>query len=186
MKRTLLIIVWVVAHAAQAAVKEEHAQRPYAVHIQPGQTLRRALNAATPISVNGRRFYGFTHWNVRWNFRWWREASGRCRITAVTTQFTTEMQLPELYGATAAQQAKFNRFLDALLNHEQGHVQLGRDAAHAIDKGIAALPQAPDCATLERNANTLGHRLVQEYTAYQRDYDRETNHGTTQGAVTDP
>ena len=37
--------------AAQAEVTEEHAQRPYPVRAQPGETVRQVLNAATPIAA---------------------------------------------------------------------------------------------------------------------------------------
>ena len=169
-----------------AAVVQEHVQRPYPVQLQPGQTLRQALQAATPIVVDGRRFHGYTRWNVRWNYRWWREASGRCRITEVTTRLSTEVQLPELHGAALPQQqAAFERYLRALSAHEQGHVQLGRDAAQAIDQGIARLPAAADCATLERDADALGRRLLQEHVEREKQYDRNTGHGTTQGARLD-
>ena len=170
------------AGAAHAAVTEEHAQRPYPVHAQPGETLRQALNAATPITEQGKRFHGYTRWNVRWTFRWWREASGSCTITEVTTRLRTEVQLPELRRATPAQQAVFDRYLRALSRHEEGHVQFGRDAAQAIDRGIAALPTASDCATLEREANALGHRLLREHAEREKQYDRDTQHGASQGA----
>jgi predicted secreted Zn-dependent protease len=168
--------------AAQADVTEEHARRPYTVRAQPGETLRQALNAATPITVDGQRFHGYTRWNVRWTFRWWREASGRCAITEVTTRLRTEVQLPELRSGAPAQQAVFDRYLRALSRHEEGHVQFGRDAAQAIDQGIAALPAAPDCAALERQANALGHRLLREHAEREKQYDRDTRHGASQGA----
>ena len=79
--------------------------QPYPVPIQPGQTLRQALHAATPILVDGRRFHGYTHWNVHWNFWWHSEASGRCRITRVTTRLRTRIQMPELHAGSPAQQA---------------------------------------------------------------------------------
>ncbi len=170
------------AAVAQAAVTEENIQQPYTVRIQPDQSLRQALNAATPIAVDDQRFHGYTRWNVRWAFRWWREASGRCTITEVTTRLRIEMQLPELRSATPAQQALFDRYLRALSRHEQGHAQFGRDAAHAIDRGIANLPAAPDCATLDREANALGRRLIGEHVEREKQYDRDTGHGATQGA----
>jgi predicted secreted Zn-dependent protease len=170
---------------ASATVFQEHSQRPYPVQVAPGQTLRQALQAATPIVVDGRRFHGYTRWDVRWNYRWWREASGRCRITEVTTRLTTEVQLPQLRGATPPQQASFDRYLRALSQHEQGHVQVGRDAAQAIDQGIARLPAAADCATLERQADALGRRLLQEHVEREKQYDRDTGHGTSQGARLD-
>lgn len=180
-----MVTVFVSAGAAHAAVEEESIQRPYVVHAQPGQTLRQALRAATPITVDGERFHGYTRWNVRWTFRWWREASGRCAITEVTTRLRTEVQLPQLQGASPAQQAMFDRYLHALSHHEQGHAQFGRDAAHAIDRGIAESPAAPDCATLEREANALGHRVLRDYMERERQYDQHTGHGATQGARLD-
>lgn len=179
------LAVLICTAAAQAAVTEQAIQRPYTVHVQPGETLRQALNGATPIAVNGERFHGYTRWNVRWTFRWWREASGRCSITEVQTHLRTEVQLPQLRTATPAQQAVFDRYLSALSRHEQGHEQFGRDAAQAIDEGIARLPAAKDCATLERTANALGHRLLREHTEREKAYDQHTGHGATQGARLD-
>ena len=168
-----------------AAVQEEATRRPYVVHAQPGESLRTALHAATPIAVGGQRFHGYTRWNVRWTFRWWREASGRCAITEVTTRLHTEVQLPQLQAASPEQQAVFDRYLRALSDHEQGHVQIGRDAAQAIDQGIRQMPAAPDCATLEREANALGRRLLQDHVAREKQYDQRTRHGATQGARLD-
>ncbi|WP_182119676.1 DUF922 domain-containing protein [Acidovorax sp. FHTAMBA] len=176
------LVVLVCITAARAEITEQNLQRPYTVDAQPGESLRQALNRATPIAVNGQRFHGYTRWNVRWTFRWWREPSGRCTITEVQTHLRTEVQLPQLRTATPAQQAVFDRYLPALSRHEQGHVQFGRDAAQAIDEGIARLPAVEDCATLERTANALGHRLLREHTDREKAYDQRTAHGATQGA----
>lgn len=173
------------ATAAQAEVQEEHAHAPYPVHARADQTLREALNAATPITSDGKRFHGYTHWNVRWNFWWQQDGAGRCRITRVATRLSTRIQMPELRTGTATQEAQFRRYHRALHQHEQGHVQFGRQAAQAIDQGIAALPEAPDCPTLERQANALGYRLLAEQVAAEKAYDRDTGHGATQGAKLD-
>ena len=170
---------------AQAAVQEEHAERKYAVHAEPNQSLREALNAATLILVNGKRFHGYTRWYVRWQFQWAPDPQGRCRITQVKTRLTTEVQLPDLRRGTEAQQARFDRYLPALSQHEQGHVQVGRDAAQAIDRAIADMPAASDCATLERNANILGQALLQEHVEREKQFDVTTGHGATQGALLD-
>lgn len=172
----------VASGTALAAVQEEFHPKPYAVHARPDEPLRQAINAATPITVDGQRFHGYTRWNVRWTFRWWREASGRCTITEVTTRLRVELQLPELQRATPNQQAEFDRYLPALKQHEQGHVQFGRDAARAVDEGISQLPAEADCATLERRANALGHRILQDHVEREKRYDLDTGNGTTQGA----
>jgi len=168
--------------AARAEVQESHAREPYPVHARPGQTLREALNAATPITSGGQRFHGYTHWNVRWNFWWQQDTAGRCRITRVSTRLQSRIQMPELATGTAAQTAAFARYHTALYQHELGHVEFGRKAAQAIDRGIAALPPAPDCPTLEQQANALGQRLLAERLAPLGEYDQRTRHGATQGA----
>ena len=170
------------ALAARAEVQESHAREPYPVHARPGQTLREALNAATPITSGGQRFHGYTHWNVRWNFWWQQDTAGRCRITRVRTRLQSRIQMPELATGTVAQTAAFARYHTALYQHELGHVEFGRKAAQAIDRGIAALPLAPDCPTLEQQANALGQRLLAEQVQQERDYDQRTRHGATQGA----
>ena len=166
-------------------MQEEHAERQYAVHAEPKQSLREALNAATPILVNGKRFHGYTRWYVRWQFQWAPDPQGGCRITQVNTRLTTEVQLPDLRRGTEAQQARFDRYLSALSQHEQGHVQVGRDAAQTIDRAIADMPAASDCATLERNANILGQALLQEHVEREKQFDVTTGHGATQGALLD-
>lgn len=178
----LALYGWACAHAA---VQEEHAERKYPVHAEPNQSLREALNAATPILVNGKRFHGYTRWYVRWQFQWAPDPQGRCLITKVNTRLTTEVQLPDLRRGTEAQQARFDRYLPALSQHEQGHVQVGRDAAQTIDRAIADMPAAADCATLERNANTLGQALLQEHVEREKQFDVTTGHGATQGALLD-
>lgn len=170
---------------ACAEVQEEHTHVPYPVHARPDQSLRAALNDATPITWGGQRFHGYTQWNVDWKFGWQPEASGRCRISRVTTRLHTHIQLPALHTSTPAQEARFRRYSQALHAHEQGHVQFGRQAAQAIDQGIAALPDAPDCPTLQRQANALGQRLLAEQVAREQAYDRDTGHGATQGARLD-
>ena len=171
------------ALAAQAEVQESQALEPYPVRARPGQTLREALNAATPITSGGQRFHGYTHWNVRWHFRWQQDAAGRCRITHVSTRLQSRIQMPELAAGTAAQTAAFRRYHAALHQHELGHVEFGRKAAQAIDRSIAALPPAPNCPALEQQANALGQRLLAEQVQQERDYDQRTRHGATQGAL---
>ena len=130
---TLLAAVSMATATASAAVREEHVERPYTVDAQPEQTLRQALNAATPITTDGQRFHGHTRWDVRWTFRWWRETSGACRITEVTTRLRTEVQLPQLRRATPDQRALFDRYLRLYAGTAEvvhGLAESQRDAAH--------------------------------------------------------
>jgi predicted secreted Zn-dependent protease len=51
-----------------------------------------------------------------------------------------------------------------------------------VEDGIRGLPAQPDCRILEERANALGNRLIGEHESKDREYDRRTNYGETQGA----
>ncbi|MBK7145393.1 MAG: DUF922 domain-containing protein [Xanthomonadales bacterium] len=70
------ILLLAVAQAAGAEVIENLDRIDYTATPRRGQTLRQALDAASPIREEGKLFHGYTKWHVRWNFRWWHEADG--------------------------------------------------------------------------------------------------------------
>lgn len=163
-------------------VHEKLTQSQYDVHGDERSSLLTLLNAATPIVFEGRKFHAFTSWNVHWNFRWFAEADGRCRVTSANVQLTSDMRLPNLIGGSTQQRQAFYSYLSALRTHEFGHYEFGKDAAAAIDRGIQRLPTASSCRALEQDANALGYRLLAEYQAREREYDQSTGYGKTQGA----
>ncbi len=186
MRTQLLAAIWllplILTAPAQAVVIEHDSVVRYTVNVVPPQTLKQALNAATPIRENGQVFHGHTQWRVKWSFRWHRQASGRCAITSVTTELTTTMQLPELRQASAVDRERFDRFLPRLKLHEDGHRDHGRAAAAEIDQRIAQLPEMQSCELLDAAANETGRRVVSDYNARDRQFDQSTEHGKTQGA----
>lgn len=167
---------------SQAHVTEQSTVLRYPVRVQPSQTLAQALNAATPIRENGQVYHGHTKWWVNWHFRWFRQASGRCAITSVSVDLSTQIQAPELLQASAADRVRFDQYLPKLMQHEAGHRDNGRAAAAEVDRRIAQLPEMSSCAQLETAANEAGHRVVREYNERDRQYDAATGHGKTQGA----
>lgn len=180
--RKLLLLCWLaITPPLGAEVNERLAYADYTVPADP-LSLADALNTASPHRQDGQIHHAYTTWYVRWRFRWREGADGRCRITGVTTELSGTISLPRLVGADAAQQARFERYLEALREHELGHYANGREAALAIDAGIQALPAMPNCKTLASTANALGYRTVNEHKARDAQYDASTGHGRTQGA----
>lgn len=179
------VSTWLAALAFSATHAEvvEHTNIVrYPVSVQPPQTLKQALNAATPIRENGQVFHGHTKWWVNWNFRWVRQPSGRCAITSVSVDLSTQMQLPQLVQAPAADRERFDRFLPRLTKHEEGHRDNGRAAAAEVERRITQLPEMPSCELLEATANDTGRRVVSEFNQRDRQFDDATEHGKTQGA----
>jgi len=185
MHKSLLLCLLIVANTASAQVSEHLDYTYYTAQADANSSLREALNKVTPILVDNNSFHGYTKWNVKWHYRWFEQADGRCKMTTVTTDLTGNITLPELVGATAEQAAAFNRYVSALRVHELGHYDIGRKTATAIDNGILALPAMSSCKALEATANALGYQTLDDYKAREKQYDAETNHGKTQGASLD-
>ncbi|MCX7067297.1 MAG: DUF922 domain-containing protein [Methylococcales bacterium] len=185
MHKSPLLCLLIVANTASAQVSENLVYTYYTATADTNSSLRESLNKATPIHVDDNPFHAYTKWNVKWNYRWFEQADGRCKITTVTTDLTSKITLPELVGATAEQTAVFDRYVSALRVHELGHYDIGRKTATAIESGILALPQMSSCKELESTANALGYQTLDNYKVIEKQYDASTNHGETQGASLD-
>lgn len=177
-----LLLACALPLAAAAEVRDNIDYSYYEVQVFTGPSLGTQVRAASPIREGSQVSFGDTHWNVRWDLRWNNDASGQCRLTGVVVTLRTRMLLPQLRGASAQQAAVFERFMAALRLHENGHYAHGQRAAQEIEQNLLALPPAASCAALEAQANDSGRRSLARYADLDVQYDRETNHGRTQGA----
>jgi predicted secreted Zn-dependent protease len=181
----IALALCILATATRAEVVESLDEVSYTAYPQRGQTLRQALNAATPIREDGKIFHGHTKWNIRWTFNWRREADGRCRFTSNETRLDLVITMPELEGGGRTMQQRFADFHDALYDHELGHADLAREAAQAIDDAIRELPEMGNCTALEAAANRRAHAIVNASKRRQKQYDLDTEHGRRNGASAD-
>ncbi|MBK9001341.1 MAG: DUF922 domain-containing protein [Myxococcales bacterium] len=55
-------------------------------------------------------------------------------------------------------------------------------AARDVLRKLEKLDAEPDCDSMNREANAAANRIVEEYKAKDKAYDKETRHGATQGA----
>jgi len=130
---------------------------------------------------------GFTEWKVEWRFHTVQEANG-CRLTGFGTKTTVLVTLPRWVAPTNAAVSEvtsnaWNNFIQALGQHEAGHVSLALAAAPEMARRVAALPANSDCGALSMTLNQLGEQVLREYRERERVYDERTRHGLTQGAV---
>ena len=145
--------------------------------------LRFEMSAKGPLGAGGRRFDGYTRWNIAWRYKY-RLDGGLCRIDMVTTDVKVTTTLPEWNDERATPERlrkRWREYLAALTEHENGHRAHGMDAAREIDRGIAALPAQASCGALGNAANDLGNQIIRKYNERDLDYDRKTEHGLTQG-----
>jgi predicted secreted Zn-dependent protease len=145
--------------------------------------LRIEMSAKGPLGASGRRFDGYTRWNINWRYQY-RQDGASCGISTVTTDVKVTTTLPEWSDERAAPErlrTRWREYLAALTEHENGHRTHGMDAAREIDRGIAALSAQASCGVLGNAANDLGNQIIRQYNERDLDYDRRTGHGLTQG-----
>lgn len=183
MRNLFLLIFLVLAWSVVADVNEKQINyNYYTANADPSRSLTDILNASSPIRENDKLFFGYTKWNIKWNYNWHEKPNGRCKLTRVTVDFSSSIQLPKLNGGSTKQRKQFDKFLPALRTHELGHYKFGKDAAIAIDRKISSLPEMSSCKELGSTANKLGEQILNEYKKKEKQYDTSTSHGKTQGA----
>lgn len=141
--------------------------------------LLRALNSRGP-----KGFHGYTEWRVSYRYETTVQ-TGRCAVSKVSSRMHGNIIMPRWVkraGAPAALVARWQRYERALLVHEEGHLDHGREMARALEIELPKLPAAQDCQALDRAVRLRFDALLQQYAARDREYDLRTGHGKTQGA----
>ena len=185
MRTRLLALLLALAPAAHAEPELRLANIFYSVAGDTVERLWADVMARTPVAQDGRKFVAHTRWQVNWRF-WWQSQGEHCDISKVNTQLDVTYTLPRLAPSSTMPDSvsdRWNRYYTALFEHEQGHKDLGLQAAQAIEQQIANMGPRNDCDQLERDANRIARTVIDEYSRIEKAYDLDTNHGLNTGAV---
>lgn len=140
--------------------------------------------ARQPLATNGRPRVGYTHpAEVHWKFEA-RERKGRCLVVSVTVTLTAVTTLPRWDPPAAAPLALLQRwtvFSEALALHEQGHVDIAREAARRIEEALWRAPAAPRCSGYQAELDALANGIFDAAEREQDEYDATTDYGRSQG-----
>jgi predicted secreted Zn-dependent protease len=134
---------------------------------------------------DGKKYDSVTNWKVMWDYGYDRAPQG-CTADSFTVTVDVVFNLPKwVRNGEAPRQLveKWDRYMEKLVIHEQGHRDRAVAAAKELTKTVAELPPASTCEALDREINSLiqtqKHNLIRE----QEMYDEVTRHGVTQGVV---
>lgn len=158
--------------------------RWYDVTGTDARALWQSITVAGPKGDDGRVFAGRTDWNLGYRYQT-RVLDGQCRVTTVTTKLTVSMVLPRWRDearAPAELRAGWQRYLRALRDHENGHRDNGVAARTEVEARVRGLAPRRDCAGIDAEAKAVANEVVARYVELDREYDRRTQHGLTQGA----
>lgn len=166
---------------AWAEVVYTEQTRYYNIYGNTINALRAGLDLGGP-GENGKRFAARTDGAISWETQYRSNAQG-CRIHAVSVMLNVTTLLPR-WADEAAGPAKLRqswaRFMSRLIIHEKGHADIYKLQAEEIDR---ALPPARTCKVLSDTITATTDRIMHKWTLHDDAYDRDTDHGTKQGAT---
>jgi predicted secreted Zn-dependent protease len=134
------------------------------------QDLRHQMTAQGPEGYDA-----FTRWNVRWN--WPGRGEADCRLKEAEVSYEVTVTFPRWMPTaetTPELVAKWNRYVRALADHEQLHVD---NVVKRFPAVVAAIRNAT-CLTAEAAAQAA----LNPIRLFDAQYDLNTDHGRTQGA----
>ena len=172
------------AHAQAVDVQErlEH----YLIRGRTAEALLSEMQAKGPPGTfePGKRYFARAEYSVSWRYQFSEDPSG-CAITELDVSVDTTYTYP-LWEDRDKASAKLNGYWDYFLSrleiHERGHGDLALATGVDAAKALKALTSQPTCDALKTAINAAAKGAMKKGDAKQRAYDRETNHGETQGA----
>lgn len=158
--------------------------RWYSVTGTDSKAVWQSIAANGPKGDDGKVFAARTDWNLTYRYRT-RIFDGQCKVTGITTRLAVVMQMPRWQDerrAPAELRERWRRYLQALREHENGHRAHGVSATNEVQARIGTLAPRPDCNGFESQASSVANEVIAAYAHRDREYDRRTEHGLTQGA----
>ena len=182
---SLLSITLTVASSALAEVLLEERFEHYEIAPSEVDQIKIELRKRSPVSRANQIFHGGTEWTLVPHFRWKKDRY-LCRIKDVHVKLNGTYTLPRLYNRVSASEStkvRFAAYYDALMDHEKGHQALWYKAGEEIERTLNNFEPHFSCDELARQAKLRIAEIIKTYQQLNRDYDKQTGHGKTQGAV---
>ena len=108
-----------------------------------------------------------------------------CRLKGLEVKLDSVVRLPRWISPEEEPPAKlvaaWNDLLAALTVHEDGHRQLGLEAAHELVAKLRDIDEKQDCQLLDREARRALFQVTLQHSIRDRAYERRTRNGAAQG-----
>ncbi len=169
--------------SAAAETIESVDYKYYEISPRTPYEIKPELMRRSPIRAGSGSYNGHTDWYIDWKYQTAPGSNG-CRLVSVQTRVHVMHTLPSLseYVTDEKTIEVFNKFNAALSQHEKNHGDHGLSAAREMDKIFSEVQPQRSCRDLARMLDGIGQSIVQKYTQLDREYDRTTNNGETEGA----
>jgi len=137
----------------------------------------------TPIINKSIKFHGSTSWLVEWSISW-KQTNDICYLDSSEAKLNVLFKMPRIspnFSATHAVIGAFNKYYDALLKHENGHMNNGIKALNDINILLSNFNSFSDCEVLNEAVKNSITIVVGKYKRQDIEYDTQTKHGKLQG-----
>lgn len=157
----------------------EHAQIVYYdVNGSTAHELRTSMNKLRPKDphTDNHPVDAYTDWYISWN--WPGYGTENCDLSAAHVTYSIKVILPrwvQPIDVSSELIIQWETYIQNLLIHEKGHVDNVVNNYLSVDAAI----QSATCST----ANAQAEKALATLREFDLNYDRETKHGETQGAV---
>jgi len=184
MNTTLTLLLLLFSQTSLAEAFESIEYKYYVISPRVPQEIKPELIRNSPIREGGGSFNGHTDWYVDWKYQT-RPSPYGCQLESSRVNVRVVHILPALseYVTDTQTIEVFNKFNNALTQHELNHGKHGLSAAREIDEVFKEAQPQPNCRQMSRMLNDIGNTIVQKYIWKDNEYDRTTNNGMTEGAV---
>lgn len=143
----------------------------------------KAMAALLGPGKGGERYVAYTAWELRWEYERAVGARGWClagaKVTTVATRTLPRWEPPR--SADPAVVAEWEGYVEALAEHEDGHVLIGAEGGRALYEALKVLPPCATREALDALVAETAAAVSGEFRAMEVAYDAETGHGATQG-----
>jgi predicted secreted Zn-dependent protease len=131
------------------------------------------------------RWAAYSRWHTSWNFTAQRAEDGSaCTVMAGDATVEVSLTLPDWRKPARVEpavEARWQAFVERLRVHELGHVTIALQGADAIEGRLDAGFRAASCKRVGQQADAAARRIFERYARATRRYDRQTEHGLSQG-----
>ncbi len=137
--------------------------------------LRQQLDSLSPRGYDNFKADATTNWRINWS--WTGYGNSTCDLTSAEVTYNIEVTMPRWESPQDASPelvTKWNSYIQALAEHEKGHVDFVVENYQFVETAI----KNATCDTAESAAQDALLPIRQ----LDIDYDADTNHGATQGA----
>lgn len=151
----------------------------YAVQGRDYASLGQSLKANGP-----KGFHGLARWKIDYEYTT-KRIRDNCQVDSVKVRVVGDILMPKWSDEAAAPpdlQRRWATYYAALKQHEDGHIQHGRELALLVRERMLGLGAVP-CEQVKALTDGEFLRLHGNLKTRDQEYDARTNHGATQGAL---